>query len=523
MINKVSRIILNVCWDVIITFVCLEGDDIFSDDIATEPIEYVDIDLSIAIGFLNIANENSPVIINPIYTYCMAGLSAEQIIALAPDHSSAKAGKELASPRKWLSLGRTEKAAWGECQGSAKEPYQTQIDLSEPAFKCTCPSRKFPCKHALGLFLLLASQPDSFTQSNPPTWVTEWLTKRAQAAEKPAQSKEKDDKTPDPAAQARRSAKREDRVRQGIADLDLWLCDLVRQGLGSVQAQPRAFWETPAVRLVDAQAPGLARKVREMAAIPGSGEGWQGRLLTQAGKLHLIIEGYQRLDQLPIPTQEDVRTQIGWTQDQVDLLKQDGVKDHWLVLGKRVEEEILGALGRSSFLMVQRTWLWGKETRRPALVLSFAAPGQMLDTSLIPGTSVSAEVVYYPGGFPLRALVKKQFSQPISELAFSGFADLVAAGRDFSAALAANPWLDLFPMALQNVIPFQTGESWGVRDVDGNFLPFAHGFPAVWSLVALAGGNPLDIFCEWNGETLWPVSVCASGRFVLLQTVKVED
>ena len=41
-------------------------------------------------------------------------------------------------------------------QGSAASPYQTGIDLSEPAFQCTCPSHKFPCKHGLGLFLLLA-------------------------------------------------------------------------------------------------------------------------------------------------------------------------------------------------------------------------------------------------------------------------------------------------------------------------------------------------------------------------------
>ncbi|MEM6754868.1 MAG: SWIM zinc finger family protein, partial [Cyanobacteria bacterium P01_C01_bin.38] len=69
----------------------------------------------------------------------------EQILALAPDASSAKNGKTLATSRKWSSLGCNEKAAWGEFQGSGKNPYLTRIDLTEPAFKCTCPSRKFPC------------------------------------------------------------------------------------------------------------------------------------------------------------------------------------------------------------------------------------------------------------------------------------------------------------------------------------------------------------------------------------------
>ena len=42
---------------------------------------------------------------------------------------------------------------WGLCAGSGKNPYQTIVDLSGPAYKCSCPSRKFPCKHALGLLL----------------------------------------------------------------------------------------------------------------------------------------------------------------------------------------------------------------------------------------------------------------------------------------------------------------------------------------------------------------------------------
>ena len=81
-------------------------------------------------------------------------LTAEQILALAPDPASARAGQGLANARKWATLGCDMRSAWGECQGSAREPYRTQIDLSEPAFRCSCPSRKFPCKHGLGLFNL---------------------------------------------------------------------------------------------------------------------------------------------------------------------------------------------------------------------------------------------------------------------------------------------------------------------------------------------------------------------------------
>src|SRR5262245_37016550 len=109
--------------------------------------------------------------------------TTEQILALAPDPASAKAGQGLATARKWLTLGADAQTAWGLCQGSGKDPYQTQIDLTEPAFHCSCPSRKFPCKHGLGLFLLLAGQPAAFKEKKTPDWVGEWIASRAKRAQ----------------------------------------------------------------------------------------------------------------------------------------------------------------------------------------------------------------------------------------------------------------------------------------------------------------------------------------------------
>lgn len=109
--------------------------------------------------------------------------TSEQVLALSPNDGLTKRGKSLAVGSKWPALSRPARAIWGECQGSGKTPYRTAIDLSEPAFRCSCPSRKFPCKHALGLFLLL-SEGANFSQTPPPDWVAEWLEKRSQPVEK---------------------------------------------------------------------------------------------------------------------------------------------------------------------------------------------------------------------------------------------------------------------------------------------------------------------------------------------------
>ena len=73
---------------------------------------------------------------------------------LAPDDASIKAALKLARPGPWSETGSTDTLVWGKCQGSGKTPYQVSVDLTGPAVKCSCPSRKFPCKHGLALLLL---------------------------------------------------------------------------------------------------------------------------------------------------------------------------------------------------------------------------------------------------------------------------------------------------------------------------------------------------------------------------------
>ena len=78
----------------------------------------------------------------------MGTWTAERILSLAPDAGSAKAGRELSAARKWTTLGKTEVALWGEIKGSGAKPYQTQIDLSEPAFRCSWLRRRSACERS---------------------------------------------------------------------------------------------------------------------------------------------------------------------------------------------------------------------------------------------------------------------------------------------------------------------------------------------------------------------------------------
>lgn len=73
-----------------------------------------------------------------------------------PGRRAFKAAQGTAKPAKWRNLGRDERLVWGECQGSGSTPYQVRVDLVDVTYKCSCPSRKLPCRHTLGLLLMVA-------------------------------------------------------------------------------------------------------------------------------------------------------------------------------------------------------------------------------------------------------------------------------------------------------------------------------------------------------------------------------
>lgn len=447
-----------------------------------------------------------------------ADWTAERAIALSPDASSTKNGRKLATVQTWPALGQSETAIWGECQGSGKTPYRTQIDLSGPAFRCSCPSRKFPCKHGLGLLLLWAEQSDTFAASEPPDWVAEWLAGRGRRQEQKAAKQAQ--VTADPEAQAKRAAARMRKVDAGVEELKLWLQDLVRQGLASLSAQPYQYWDGMAARMVDAQAAGLARRLREMSSLPHSGAGWPERLLRELGQLHLLLEGYQRLASLPAPVQQDIRTQIGFTQKSEAVLaaaeqpdsEVEICRDRWHVVGQIAESE--------DRLTVQRTWLWGERNQRPALLLQFAPAHLPLEVVAVPGTAFEGELVFYPSATPLRAVVKQRQETEVGAGCMGAGTGIEEAIALFSNALARNPWLLRYPLLLGAVTPVRQDGGWWVRDDDDMVLPVSPGCTKPWHLLALSGGKPLALFGEWDGESFLPLGAWVEQQFWGIQNLR---
>ncbi|NEA10290.1 SWIM zinc finger family protein, partial [Streptomyces sp. SID10692] len=114
----------------------------------------------------------------------VARWSVEQVLALAPDAASRTAGGRLGTAGPWSGTGGDGAGAvWGRCEGSGSTPYRTVVDLTGPAYHCSCPSRKFPCKHALGLLLLRAADEAAFRRSDPADWAAAWIEGRRRRAD----------------------------------------------------------------------------------------------------------------------------------------------------------------------------------------------------------------------------------------------------------------------------------------------------------------------------------------------------
>lgn len=85
-------------------------------------------------------------------------LSDRQIAEFAPDGKSIVAARKIAKPEQWMELGRDQSLLWGHCAGSRGNAYDVYADVEAMDAGCTCPSQKYPCKHAIALLLLAQTQ-----------------------------------------------------------------------------------------------------------------------------------------------------------------------------------------------------------------------------------------------------------------------------------------------------------------------------------------------------------------------------
>src|ERR1051326_6906809 len=453
-------------------------------------------------------------------------LSLERIEALAPDQASLAAARKLLKTSNWPTLAEGEGLVWGECQGSGATPYRVVVSEADAGYKCTCPSRKFPCKHSLALMWMRADKSAIFTPASVPNWVKDWLSRRrgssaaGSKAEEETEPKvrpsilltdtpEKDEK-PDPKAEQRAAAarernrlEREAAVLAGLEDLDVWLADQVQHGMANFVAQTAQACRTIAQRLVDAKASGLASRLDSLPTrlftLPGPAR--PAASIRELGQVHLISQAYRRASQLPELLAADARQALGWSITREALLNDSEalrVDARWRVFAIVSEAQ-------PDRLRRVETWLWRQSNAdgvpQCAVLIDFVpiSTGAAVGGYIV-GDLIDAELAYYPSTIPLRAQIltlKKGAEQSNEVLSFPN-ASLSAAYVKYERALTQLPWLGTLPVAFRSASVRRNGEHLYLNDDDGGLSLPLHKSQASLAL-PLASVGRMDGIGLWNG------------------------
>jgi SWIM zinc finger len=459
----------------------------------------------------------------------------EQVLMLAPDRSAAAAATSAADPAAWSAAGCDDAAVWGHYIATSAEPYDVAVDLTGPAFRCSCPSRKVPCKHALGLLLLHAQQ--RVAVAHRLSFAQEWMQRRDGHPSTREQSEELEPQTDgdvevgvetmpiggrgarlggaaDPQRDKRR-LERAERMRAGVLQLDRWLSDRVRTGLAAPELADPETWQRLAARLVDAQCGALANRVKRVATLVGGHSRWHDDVLEELAVLHGLARGALRTSALPDDLADGVHAASGLTVSKDDVLAGVPSTAQWMVAGmSRVREDLI---------TVQRTWLCSIDAHESgsatwAMLLDFGAFGREVTCPYEIGSTMHADVHWYPGAVALRAIVGRMHGSPtvlpIGPLVphASSLADAMARA---GWALAREPWLERYPVCI-SAVPAPIGNGrWTLVDHTGA-VPIVPGFWRLAELVSLSGGSPLVIVGEHSSEGILPLTAWSHGQAMVL-------
>ena len=424
--------------------------------------------------------------------------SEENIKNLAPDDASIKAGQQLATRSKWESANQHELALWGECKGSGKNPYFTQVDLTNVAFKCSCPSRKFPCKHGLGLLFLYTNDKTYFNQQKSlHEKVEEWLGKRGEKAES---KKEKENKPVDKEAQEKRFQQREKKVQEGIVELKTWMQDIIRVGIQNIPQNQYSFSRSMKAKMIDSQAPGLARHLDGLAEMDMYAPNWEHDFLNKFSKLYTLATAYQQVETLDESWQMELKNRIGYTVNKADFNPETLLKESLLTLHQTKE-----VLDRN--LVNEKTWFFAPNSKRFYFVLQFYPISQSAQAQMfMVGNRIDAAFFIYPGLGQQRILMDHYAASQIQNALEFPNSLIPEYHQHFANALAHNPFLEEFPVLLKSYRLINSNQEWFVVDQNQNAWKIALEKMKILKIWALSLEEPLDWFGVYQDAVFKPLA-----------------
>ena len=227
----------------------------------------------------------------------MLSIDESFVDAAAPNAAAIKNARALLLKGKLLDLKKDaeETIVFGQCKGSGKQPYAMSADFvkpDSPVYRCSCPSRQFPCKHTLALMYAYA-QGKAFSVSEVPEDVA---SKRDKIEKREEKRKERADK---PVQVDKKALEKKIKVQlEGLDLLEALLFDLTRLGLSNLNAKSAKRIEADAKKLRDAYLPGAQTALLELTRCFYSDGGYEQEELSANAREAVYSEALDRMGRL---------------------------------------------------------------------------------------------------------------------------------------------------------------------------------------------------------------------------------
>lgn len=200
----------------------------------------------------------------------MRQITEQYVTSIAPNPAAVKNARKISSSGSFVRLCASSDDTFymGECKGSGSSNYITSADFadaSKPVYRCSCPSRQFPCKHSLALLFEMAAG-KKFTPCEIPEDILQKRKKLEAKAEK-AQSQSEEDKAAPKAPPKVNKAARTKKLKKQLEGLDMTqelVNSLLNSGLGAMGGNSVKAYRDLAKQLGDYYLPGPQAYINEL-------------------------------------------------------------------------------------------------------------------------------------------------------------------------------------------------------------------------------------------------------------------
>jgi len=235
----------------------------------------------------------------------MSTFSVEHALKLTRHAKTSRDALKMSKPSFWKKLHRSEKIIWGNFKGKTIQSYSCRVAIKERFyFHCNCSSRQSPCRHSLALLILVLEKVELFKLAEPNADFNNWWDELG--------TKSVEEKTKKSVSNSSKTfPKRLVKMRSGSVEIESWINDLLRQGLGQLSSENDVSLNAVRQRMTDSGLGGLRIYIDEIELLLEEDAQWPTHIYRPLAQLQALINGLERFDDLKPIWQKEILNHCG--------------------------------------------------------------------------------------------------------------------------------------------------------------------------------------------------------------------